>query len=176
MLDQMLVERKGVVGKDGLMERQHGGRITRSLRLAWERRKPINFDGSISEWNNGRKKREEAKERERLGLPPQLEEGEVKVGVGDAEKDAASGGFPHSHPLSRNRRPVERLTKKIKQQNPQKMIQTKTSSPSGVKPPKPHANFPLPQQVNGLVKKARMPSLLSLPAPPPNLTLLKTTA
>ena len=87
MLDQMLVERKGVVGKGGLTGRQQGGRITRSLRLAWERRKPIGFDGSISEWKGGRKKREEAKERERLGLPP-LEEPIPVADLSAAEEPA----------------------------------------------------------------------------------------
>ncbi len=73
MLDQMLEERKGVVGKGGLVERMRGGRVTRTVTLCWERRRPIGFDGSLSEWNNGRKKQVEKKERDTLGLPP-LEE------------------------------------------------------------------------------------------------------
>jgi hypothetical protein len=57
MLDQLLVERKGVAGKGGLVERNRGGRVTRSMRMAWERNKPIDFDGSLSEWNQGRRER-----------------------------------------------------------------------------------------------------------------------
>jgi hypothetical protein len=57
MLDQLLVERKGVAGKGGLVERNRGGRVTRSMRMAWERNKPIDFDGGLSEWNQGRRER-----------------------------------------------------------------------------------------------------------------------
>lgn len=57
MLDQMLEERKGVVGKGGLVERQVSGRVTRSLRMAWNRTPAIGFDGSLSEWNRGRKEK-----------------------------------------------------------------------------------------------------------------------
>jgi hypothetical protein len=57
MLDQLLVERKGVAGKGGLVERNRGGRVTRAMRIAWERNKPIGFDGSLSEWNQGRRER-----------------------------------------------------------------------------------------------------------------------
>jgi hypothetical protein len=57
MLDQLLAERKGVAGKGGLVERNYGGRVTRTMRMAWERKKPIDFDGSLSEWNQGRRER-----------------------------------------------------------------------------------------------------------------------
>lgn len=86
MLDHLLLKHKAVVGKGGLAERQPGGRVTRALRLAWQRslgaadlhpsiqprRIPsaLDFDGSISEWNLWRRKEVEQKRRARLGLPP----------------------------------------------------------------------------------------------------------
>ncbi|KAI6715922.1 hypothetical protein JHW43_001580 [Diplocarpon mali] len=58
MLEQVLEERKHVVGKGGLVERQTNGRITRTLSSAWRRPiESINFDGSLSEWEQGRKER-----------------------------------------------------------------------------------------------------------------------
>ena len=63
MLDKMLKEKKQVVGRGGLMERQRTGRITRFLRLAWESNRRGGFDGSLTEWNSGRRERE-------LGLAP----------------------------------------------------------------------------------------------------------
>lgn len=57
MLDQMLADRKHVVGKGGLVERQRNGRVTRALRLAWNRSPAIDFDGTESEWNQGRKEK-----------------------------------------------------------------------------------------------------------------------
>ncbi|KAK2624605.1 hypothetical protein QTJ16_005798 [Diplocarpon rosae] len=58
MLDQVLEERKHVVGKGGLAERQTSGRITRTLTSAWKRpTKSIDFDGSLGEWEQGRKER-----------------------------------------------------------------------------------------------------------------------
>lgn len=67
-LDHVLLKHKGILGKGGLAERQYGGRVTRVLRLAWQRStgrpeidketgcnqgiaSPLDFDGSISEWN-----------------------------------------------------------------------------------------------------------------------------
>ena len=70
MIDQLLVERKSVMGKGGYLERQFGGRITRGLKRVWERKPPVDFDGSVSEWKMWRKERETEKERERKGLPP----------------------------------------------------------------------------------------------------------
>jgi hypothetical protein len=80
MLDQILEERKHVVGKGGLLGRFPGGRITAAMRLAFSRsdiwvepeknrkKYPGNpekggggeirdFDGSLTEWENGRKER-----------------------------------------------------------------------------------------------------------------------
>jgi hypothetical protein len=86
MLDHLLLKHKAIVGKGGLAERQPGGRVTRALRLAWQRSlgatdpnpniqppripSPLDFDGSISEWNQWRRKAVEQKRRARLGLPP----------------------------------------------------------------------------------------------------------
>jgi len=71
-----------------MAERQFGGRVTRALRLAWQRSLgdtgdedkdakrvlrvpcPLDFDGSISEWNQWRRQAVENKRRARLGLPP----------------------------------------------------------------------------------------------------------
>jgi hypothetical protein len=69
MIDQVLVKRKRVVGKGGLMERQHGGRITRSLNLAFKRGQQQDYDGSVSEWNNGRRAKVLARHRKQQGLP-----------------------------------------------------------------------------------------------------------
>lgn len=86
MLDHLLLKHKAIVGKGGLAERQAGGRVTRALRLAFQRSlgaadlhpniqprripSPLDFDGSISEWNQWRRKTVEQKRRARLGLPP----------------------------------------------------------------------------------------------------------
>jgi hypothetical protein len=86
MLDHLLLKHKAIIGKGGLAERQPGGRVTRALRLAWQRSlgaadpnpniqppripSPLDFDGSISEWNQWRRKAVEQKRRARLGLPP----------------------------------------------------------------------------------------------------------
>jgi hypothetical protein len=71
MLDYLLVKHKAIVGKGGLAERQFGGRVTRALRLAWKRSLsgPLDFDGSMSEWNQWRRKAEQNKRRAKLGLP-----------------------------------------------------------------------------------------------------------
>jgi len=71
MLDHVLLKHKGIVGKGGLTERQFGGRVTRALSLAFlkSRTSPIDYDGSVSEWNQWRRERERQKWRVRLGLP-----------------------------------------------------------------------------------------------------------
>jgi hypothetical protein len=86
-LDELLLNHKAIVGKGGLAERQFGGRVTRALRLAWQRSlgesekdkdgnytlgvaHPLDFDGSISEWNQWRRKEVENKRRAKMGLPP----------------------------------------------------------------------------------------------------------
>jgi hypothetical protein len=89
MLDQLLVERKGVAGKGGLVERNRGGRVTRSMRMAWERNKPIGFDGSLSEWNQGR--------RERILNPGELT---AKLLEGGADQDGdGQDGYGKSMPM-----------------------------------------------------------------------------
>jgi hypothetical protein len=77
MLDTMFIQRKGVVGRGGLMERQAVGRITRSLKMTWERNKPIDFDGSLGEWNAGRKWRVMSKYLVGKGLDAAYVVGEV---------------------------------------------------------------------------------------------------
>ncbi|RDL37425.1 uncharacterized protein BP5553_04858 [Venustampulla echinocandica] len=82
MVEKMMVERKHVVGKGGLMERQGTARLTRSLRMAWETNRKMDFNGSIGEWKDGRKLVEINKERVAKGLPPMevLEEDEDEDG------------------------------------------------------------------------------------------------
>lgn len=48
-LDKMLREKKQVVGRGGLMERQRSGRVTRMLRCAWESNRRAGSDGSLGE-------------------------------------------------------------------------------------------------------------------------------
>lgn len=67
MLDRVLSEKKAVMC---LVERQSTGRITRSLRMAWECNRKGDFDGSLSEWKMGRKLKEEDRRRAEMGLPP----------------------------------------------------------------------------------------------------------
>lgn len=71
MLDHVLLKHKGIVGRGGLTERQFGGRVTRALRLAFLRSRtgPIDYDGSVSEWNQWRRESEIRKRRIKLGLP-----------------------------------------------------------------------------------------------------------
>ena len=61
MIDLMLKEKKGVLGKGGYMERATRGRITRGLKRIWERGTACDYDGSVSEWNQWRRKSEEQK-------------------------------------------------------------------------------------------------------------------
>ncbi|PVH81210.1 hypothetical protein DL98DRAFT_571312 [Cadophora sp. DSE1049] len=68
MLDQMLAERKHVAGKGGLVERQRNGRVTRALRMTWTREPSIDFDGTESEWNQGRKEKVMAQYKIERGL------------------------------------------------------------------------------------------------------------
>lgn len=67
MLDRVLSEKKAVMG---LIERQSTGRITRRVRMAWECGRRGDFDGSLGEWKNGRKDKEEDRRRAERGLPP----------------------------------------------------------------------------------------------------------
>jgi hypothetical protein len=67
MLDKMLKEKKQVVGRGGLMERQQTGRITSFLRMCWESNRRADFDGSLGEWNVGERRDRVRAERR---LPP----------------------------------------------------------------------------------------------------------
>jgi hypothetical protein len=70
MLDSLLAQRINVVGKGGLMERQPVCRITRALRLAWERSDFRNFTGSEEEWKAGRREKVIKADMIRRGIPP----------------------------------------------------------------------------------------------------------
>lgn len=63
MIDKMLHERKAVVGRGGYMERQAVPRITRGLKMMWERPTRFDFDGSKAEWKLGRKAEEQERKR-----------------------------------------------------------------------------------------------------------------
>jgi hypothetical protein len=58
MIDRVLEERKGVVGRGGYMERATRGRITRGLKRLWERPTKFDYDGSLIEWKLWRKAKE----------------------------------------------------------------------------------------------------------------------
>ncbi|KAH7348767.1 hypothetical protein BKA65DRAFT_550833 [Rhexocercosporidium sp. MPI-PUGE-AT-0058] len=73
MLDQMLADRKHVAGKGGLVERQRNGRVTRALRMAWNRSPAIDFDGTESEWNQVRK--------EKVMMQYKIERGLIEIPV-----------------------------------------------------------------------------------------------
>jgi hypothetical protein len=88
MIDKMLVEKKGVVGKGGYMERATSGRITRGLKRMWEREPSFDYDGSLSEWNQWRKAAEEEKRRIAAGGAPKGGTGTVEKSI---EKDFDSG-------------------------------------------------------------------------------------
>ncbi|KAH7416841.1 hypothetical protein BKA64DRAFT_739435 [Cadophora sp. MPI-SDFR-AT-0126] len=93
MLDQMLAERKHVAGKAGLVERQRNGRVTRALRIAWNREPAIDFDGTESEWNQGRKEKVMTQYKIERGLmeaPVAPVEGLVKA-TGEAGNAAMMG-------------------------------------------------------------------------------------
>ena len=78
MIDQVLIERKHVVGQGGVMERQVVPHITRTLKQTWERSTKYDFDGSLAEWNKGRKEREVEKQRLANGGDPK-EDGKILV-------------------------------------------------------------------------------------------------
>lgn len=116
MLDHVLLKHKAIVGKGGLTERQFGGRVTRALRFSWQRSlgaydpevqpskvpSPLDFDGSISEWNQWRRKAEENKRRARLGLPPLQG---ANDGGGDAGMSIFTSTMKHA-----NRHAVQEIT------------------------------------------------------------------
>ncbi|KIN07311.1 hypothetical protein OIDMADRAFT_47225 [Oidiodendron maius Zn] len=92
MIDKILEERKAIVGPGGYMDRAVPGRITRGLKMMWERSTKFDFDGSMAEWNLGRK----VKEMKKLGIgiddavvDNAIEEGEVATQDGDDSDEGA---------------------------------------------------------------------------------------
>jgi hypothetical protein len=63
MIDKMLQEKKAVVGKNGYMERSGVKKLTRSLRLMWQRNTKFGYDGSKEEWELWRRDTEMEKNR-----------------------------------------------------------------------------------------------------------------
>lgn len=70
MIDRMLIEKKGVVGKGGYMERATRGRITRALKIMWLREPSFDYNGSLSEWKQWREESEAEKRRVAVGGAP----------------------------------------------------------------------------------------------------------
>jgi len=64
MIDHVLDFKMATMGPGGYMERQRMSRITRTLRLIFQRTSKLNFNGSKSEW--GLWRRDALKEKERL--------------------------------------------------------------------------------------------------------------
>lgn len=81
MIDWVLLKRKGIVGTGGYMERASPGRITRGLKMLWRRPTRFDFNGSVAEWNLGRKGAEAEKQRIANGGAPR--EGSAFVGSYD---------------------------------------------------------------------------------------------
>jgi hypothetical protein len=67
MIDRMLIEKKGLLGKGGYMERAGQGRITRSLKRIWDREPGFDYNGSLGEWDSWRKS---AEAKKRSGVKP----------------------------------------------------------------------------------------------------------
>lgn len=89
MIDRMLVEKKGVVGKGGYMERATNGRITRGLKKMWNREPSFDYNGSETEWKQWRKESETEKRRT---SPGGATKGSAAESVVDSvEKDVAPG-------------------------------------------------------------------------------------
>jgi hypothetical protein len=89
MIDKMLLERKGVVGRGGYMERQAVPRITRGLKRLWERPTKFDYDGSLGEWKLGRKKVEQEKLRIAKGGTPA--EDTIMISIEDQDEITAPG-------------------------------------------------------------------------------------
>jgi hypothetical protein len=77
-LDKVLLERKHVVGPGGLVERGQAKRLTRTIHSAWKRGSKLNFDGSIAEWEEWRKRAVENESRRSKGLRSLEEEEELQ--------------------------------------------------------------------------------------------------
>jgi hypothetical protein len=91
MLDSLMAQRVNVIGKGSLAERQKVSRITRSLRLAWDRVPSRDYNGSMAEWNSGRKERVIKADLIRRGLVPAEEQAEP------GNKRAAGQSWLHLH-------------------------------------------------------------------------------
>ncbi|EHL02613.1 hypothetical protein M7I_1407 [Glarea lozoyensis 74030] len=87
-LEKMLKERKHVVGPGGLVERGKTRRITRALTNAWNRGSQMNFDGSMGEWEEWRKRALENESRRAKGLCSIEEEEEKKEAKKKQEQEA----------------------------------------------------------------------------------------
>ena len=103
MIDKILEERKAIFGSGGYMDRSVPGRITRGLKLMWERSTKFDFDGSMAEWKLGRK----AKEMGKLGIIIEdtlvdntVEEGEIALD--DADDSDKSMFIPLVYRLETN--------------------------------------------------------------------------
>ena len=59
MIDKMMVEYKGVLGKGGLLERQKVPRMTRGMKLMLSRNPTIKHNGTMGEWQEGGRKPKE---------------------------------------------------------------------------------------------------------------------
>ena len=89
MIDKMKIERKGVVGMGGYMERATNGRITKGLKRMWERNPSFDYNGTLLEWNQWRKEDEEEKRRITAGGAPR--DGGLMQSI---EKDVAPDTAP----------------------------------------------------------------------------------
>ena len=70
MVDRMLAEKKGVLGRGGFMERATRGRITRALKIMWLREPSFDYSGTLGEWKQWRKESEAEKRRVAAGGAP----------------------------------------------------------------------------------------------------------
>jgi len=90
MIDRVMEERKGVVGKGGYMERATNGRITRGLKRLWERPTKFDYDGSKSEWDLWRKAKEAERERIAKGSAPKEV---IQQTIEDGDDEERDGEF-----------------------------------------------------------------------------------
>lgn len=91
MIDKMLVEKKGVVGKGGYMERATRGRITRGLKIMWNRKPSFDYNGTQIEWKAWRKESEA--EKRRIAAGSALKNPAIEGVMESVEKDTAPGEY-----------------------------------------------------------------------------------
>jgi hypothetical protein len=84
--DLMFKQKKGVVGRGGYIERSSMPRVTRALKLMWLREPGFDYDGTLGEWNTGRKEREAEKRSIAAGGTPR----EVVTNTGSDDGDSKS--------------------------------------------------------------------------------------